>query len=457
MEVVLDYVDKGLDQSLGRLFSLLKLKSISTDLSYKKDCRETAEFLEKLLIEIGFKVSLHDYGGHPIVLAQYNELREKPHFLFYGHYDVQPVDPLNEWKSPPFEPYYQEADGEKQIVARGASDDKGQLMTFLEAFRAYKFAKGFLPFNATIILEGEEESGSQSLVPFLKENRDKLKADLAFICDTNMWDKNTPAITVGLRGMVAQEIVIYGPNRDLHSGMFGGVAVNPLKILSQILSQMHDEDGRILLDHFYDDVSEPPKEILEQWKSLPFKEKDFLSSVGLSFISGEKNRFLLENLWSRPTAEINGISGGYCGNGFKTVIPSKAQAKISFRLIKGQNPEKIKASFQKFVKSRLPEDCKVDFIDHGSNEAIQLSYDNAYLLKAQKALEEEWEQKAYLVSSGGSIPIVGDFIEYLNLQSLMIGFALEDDNIHSPNEKYNVRSFHKGQRSWVRIFNNLIS
>jgi acetylornithine deacetylase/succinyl-diaminopimelate desuccinylase-like protein len=376
--------------------------------------------------------------------------------LFYGHYDVQPVDPLELWDSDPFAPAIKEIGPDhKVITGRGSADDKGQLMTFVEACRAWKAVHGGLPCKITLLFEGEEESGSPSLKPFLEANAAELKADFAMVCDTGMWDRDTPAISTALRGLVGEEITIHAANRDLHSGEFGGAAANPIRILARILADIHDETGRVTIPGFYDGVEETPSQVLKSWESLGETADDFLGPIGLSVPAGEKGRSVLELVWARPTAEFNGITGGYTGKGFKTVIAAQASAKVSFRLVHKQNPDKIRAAFRKFVEERLPADCSVEFHKHGGSPAIQLSYDSPFLTKAKQALSDEWPKPAVMIAMGGSIPIVGDFQTYLGMESLLVGFGLSDDRIHSPNEKYELSSFHKGQRSWARILDAL--
>lgn len=449
---VLKNIDDNIENSVTRLEKLLSFKSISTDPTYKEDCKDTAKFLVEMLKEIGFEASIRETEGHPMVVAHHNSDRTNaPHVLFYGHYDVQPVDPIEQWQSDPFVATRKIKNGKEVIVARGSSDDKGQLMTFIEACRSYKELYNSLPLRVTILLEGEEESGSPSLIPFLVENKEELKADFALVCDTSMWDENTPSISLGLRGMLAQEIVIKGADRDLHSGSYGGAAANPLNILAKILGNIKSEDGKVQIPGFYDGVFDIDNDLLSSWNNLNCTAEQFLAPVGLSQISGEKDRSLLETIWSRPTADINGIKGGYNGDGFKTVIPGVASAKISFRLVQNQDPEKIKQAFKAFVKERVPSDCQVQIIDYGCSPAISLSSDADFIQKGLKSLTEEWDKEAILVCCGGSIPVVGDFQKILDMKSMLIGFALEDDNIHSPNEKYNIKSFHKGQRSWARL------
>jgi acetylornithine deacetylase/succinyl-diaminopimelate desuccinylase-like protein len=456
LDDVLKQIDKESPASLDRLFELLRIHSISTDPAYRDSCRRAADWLVDELSELGFDASARETPGHPIVVAHDREAGVGPHVLFYAHYDVQPVDPLDLWERPPFEPRLVERpDGSKVIAARGASDDKGQLMTFVEACRAWKAVSGRLPVKVSMVLEGEEESGSNNLAPFLKENAAELTADVALICDTGMWNATRPAITTMLRGLVGQEVTVTAASRDLHSGIYGSAARNPIHVLAAILADLHDDKGRVTLPGFYDDVPELPAEIKKQWDGLGFDAAKFLAGIGLSVPAGEEGRSVLEMVWSRPTAEVNGVIGGYTGSGFKTVIPSKASAKVSFRLVGDQDPERIASSFQDFVRARLPADCTAEFIAHGGSPAIRLPLAGAHLTAARRALAEEWGADPALVGSGGSIPVAGDFQRILGLDSLMIGFALEDDRIHSPNEKYNLSSFEGGIRSWARILGAL--
>lgn len=448
---VLQRIDDDISSSVDRLFELLKIESISTDPAYADRCRAAADWLAADLCDIGIDASVRATGGHPMVVGHGTGSND-PHVLFYGHYDVQPVDPLSEWNAPPFEPALVDgSDGEKQIRARGASDDKGQLMTFVEACRAWKEAGGGLPIRVSVLFEGEEESGSPSLDPFLEANADELRSDVALVCDTGMWDRNHPAITTMLRGLVGEEVTVTAANRDLHSGAYGSAARNPLRVLTKILSELHDQDGRVAIPGFYDGVHELPEEIMAQWNALDFDAAKFLGDVGLSIPAGETSRSVLEQLWSRPTCEINGVVGGYTGDGFKTVIPSKASAKVSFRLVGDQDPEKLRDGFRKFVRQRIPADCTADFQSHGGSPGLRLPFDGPYLQRARRALADEWGADAAIVGGGGSIPVVGSFKRLLGTDSLMIGFAHDDDRIHSPNEKYDLSSFHGGIRSWARI------
>ncbi|WP_353643673.1 M20/M25/M40 family metallo-hydrolase [Mesorhizobium sp. WSM2239] len=454
---VLDRLDQNLGQSVERLFGLLRIKSISTDPAYASECRRAAEWLVADLASIGFDASIRDTPGHPMVVAHHDgPTPAAPHVLFYGHYDVQPVDPLELWESDPFDPALKDIGGGRKIITgRGSSDDKGQLMLFVEACRAYKQVHGKLPCRVSILFEGEEESGSASLKPFLEANAAELKADFAMVCDTSMWDRETPALCIGLRGLVGEEITVHAADRDLHSGEFGGAAANPIRILAKVLADMHDETGRVTIPGFYEGVEETPSQILKSWEALGETAESFLGEVGLSIPSGEKGRSVLELTWARPTCEFNGITGGYTGKGFKTVIASQASAKVSCRLVHKQDPKKIREALRAFVSERIPADCSVEFHEHGGSPGIQLSYDAPFLTKAKAALSDEWGKPAVMIAMGGSIPIVGDFQNYLGMESLLAGFALVDDRIHSPNEKYDLSSFHKGQRSWARILDAL--
>jgi acetylornithine deacetylase/succinyl-diaminopimelate desuccinylase-like protein len=325
-------------------------------------------------------------------------------------------------------------------------------MTFLEAARAWVAVSGRLPVALTVLLEGEEESGSPSLNPFLKANRDELTADTALVCDTGMWDERTPAITTRLRGLVHEEVTVIGPSIDLHSGLFGGAAWNPIRVLARILADLHDKRGKVTLPGFYDGVQELPKATRKQWEQLKFSEKKFLGQVGLKEPAGEARRSVLEQTWARPTAEVNGVIGGYTGPGTKTVIPSRATAKVSFRLVGRQNPAKVRKSFRAFVKERLPKGVRAEFESSGgASPAIEIAENNPYLAKAAAALEAEFGRPAVLIGSGGSIPVVRSFKDILGMDSLLVGFGLKNDAIHSPNEKYDMSSFTHGTRSWARI------
>ncbi len=444
LDAVLARIDAELPAATDRLLDLLRIPSISTDPAFKTDCDRAADWLVADLTAMGIDASKRPTPGHPMVVGHLGD--SGPHLLFYGHYDVQPVDPLNLWEDT--------AKG-KVIRGRGAGDDKGQLMTFVEALRAWKEVEGEFPCRITIFFEGEEESGSPSLVPFMEENADELKTDIALICDTGLFESRTPAIVTMLRGLLGEELTVTAANKDLHSGMYGGIAMNPIRVLSGIVANLHDETGRVTIPGFYDGVPELSDELEAQWQGLAFDHESFLGDVGLSIPAGEQDRTPLEMIWSRPTCDVNGIWGGYTGDGFKTVLPSKAHAKISFRLVGTQDPLAIRENFRAMVQNALPADCEVTFHGHGASAASGADISGPMFEKARQALSDEWQVPAAYIGCGGSIPIAGHFQQILGTEPMLIGFGKDDDAIHSPNEKYDMESFHKGTRSWARILDAL--
>ena len=455
LDRVLAHIDQDMDGALERLFAVLRIKSISTDPAFARDCAANAEWHAADLRAIGFDAAARPTPGHPIVVA-HDRSAAGPSALFYGHYDVQPVDPLELWDRDPFDPVIEMMqDGTKVIRARGSADDKGQLMAFVEACRAWKAVTGKLPIPVTILLEGEEESGGVNLPAFLEANKAELKADIGLICDTNMWDAQTPAIVTMLRGLCGEEVIIHAADRDLHSGFYGMAAANPNRILAKILADLYDDQGRVTLTGFYDGVPELPASLRAQWSTLGFTAENFLGVIGLAVPAGERGRDALEMVWSRPTCEINGMGGGYQGDGFKTVIPAQASAKVSFRLVFDQDPHRIREAFRAHVAARLPADCRAEFIEHGSGRAIRFPDTAPAFAKARAALSDEWGKPAVFIGSGGSIPVTHMLKTSLGMDVVLAGFGLEDDRIHSPNEKYNLVSFQRGIRSWARILEAL--
>ena len=453
LDAVLARIDADLPQATERLLELLRIPSISTDPAFEGDCDTAADWLVADLQTLGVKAEKRPTPGHPMVVGHVEG--DGPHLLFYGHYDVQPVDPLDLWDRDPFDPEIQDTAAGKVIRGRGSSDDKGQLMTLVEACRAWKAEHGTLPCRITFFFEGEEESGSPSLVPFMQENADELKSALALICDTGLFESRVPAIVTMLRGLLGEEITVTAPDKDLHSGMYGGIAMNPIRVLSKVLASLHDDTGRITVPGFYDGVPELPDNIRQQWQGLAFDHAKFLGDVDLSVPAGEVDRTPIEMIWSRPTCEINGIWGGYTGAGFKTVLPSKAQAKVSFRLVGDQDPLAIRESFRQMVRDAMPTDCKVEFHAHGAGPASSTETTDPAFEQARVALSDEWNIPAAYVGCGGSIPIAGYFQDILGTTPMLVGFGKDDDQIHSPNEKYDLESFHKGIRSWARILDAL--
>ena len=448
-DAVLDQVEANLPESQERWFSLLRIPSISAQPAHAADCQTAAEWLRAQLAGMGFDANVRSTEGHPVVLAHHAGPGDgAPHLLFYGHYDVQPAEPFELWDHPPFEPTLVDGPHGKRVYARGAVDDKGQVMLWLEALRAWQQTTGSLPVRVTVLIEGEEEVGSPSLDAFIAANKDALTADVAVISDTNMWNVTTPALTTRLRGMVYTQVTLKAAARDLHSGGFGGSALNPINALTHILGQLHDAEGRIQLPGFYDGIAEVSAAQREAWAALGFDEGAFLGGIGLAHPVGERGRTPLERLWARPTADINGIWGGYQGAGSKTVIAAEAGAKVSFRLVPGQDADKVAAAFRQFVAARAPADAKIEVEVFSQSPGIEIASRRARSSKpAEAALEAEYGNKAVLIGSGGSIPVVESMRRLLGLDSLLMGFGLDDDQVHSPNEKFELACFRHGIRS----------
>lgn len=453
LEPVLAHIEKDFEAAVARYIEFLRIPSISTDPAYKNEVRQAGLWLGEEFRELGFAAELHETPGHPILVARYQaENPHAPHLLYYGHYDVQPPEPLELWESPPFEPAIVDGPHGERVVARGAVDDKGQVMTFLEAFRAWKAVHGALPATITVLLEGEEESGSTSLPGFLTEHASSLsQAAIAIITDTNSWDIDTPAITYRLRGNVYAEVTLHGPSRDLHSGLYGGAAVNPINALTEILGQLHSSDGRVQIPRFYGDVAELSPSERQAWAALPFSEAEFLGEIGLTQSVGEAGYTLLERLWARPTCDLHGIWGGYTGLGSKTVIASRASAKLSFRAVPNQDPAKIFQGLRRFLEERTPPDCTWSIEEFGASPGILVNSDGPFMQAARGGLEEIYGRPAAMVGCGGSIPVVGLMKERLGLDSILVGFGLPDDRIHSPNEKFELKCLKNGILSQAAI------
>jgi acetylornithine deacetylase/succinyl-diaminopimelate desuccinylase-like protein len=461
---VLTAIDAEIDDSLARLSEILRFASIGTDPAHADDCQKAADWLTDYFHGMGFKTRQHPTTGQPVVIAEYappsadkSPSRPIPHILFYGHYDVQPVDPLALWHSAPFEPRRgKTTNGKDCIFARGAADDKGQLLTFTEASRTWLAVHGELPFRLTVLIEGDEEGDASHLERFVASHKDMLKADVVVICDTGMWSDDLPAIVTSLRGCVSDEIEITGPKLDLHSGYFGGAALNPLRVISGILGRMIDAKGKVTIPGFYESVRKPTAVQRAKLAKVPFKPSVFLNAVGLRAPAGESGYSALEQMWFRPTAEINGTWGGYMGPGGKTVIPSKAHAKLTFRLVAGQKPSQILKAFRKYVKMALPAGFKVKFAEHTeAAAAVSVPDDSLWIAAAQRALKAEWGKAPVIVGDGASIPVVENFRKHLGLDSLLIGWSRDDDGLHSPNEKYDVEAYHRGMRSYARFIGEI--
>jgi acetylornithine deacetylase/succinyl-diaminopimelate desuccinylase-like protein len=461
---VLEHAEEHLDAGLDRLGDVLRIPSISTDPAYRDDCRRAAEWCAAHLRQSGLEARLDETGsaeapGHPVVIAHTPGPvnYEGPHVLFYGHYDVQPPDPLDLWDSPPFEPTIIR-DDRPRIVARGAVDDKGQAMMFLEALRAWKDVTGEIPIKLTVMLEGEEEVGSLNLHRYVEDNAATLReCDICVVSDTGMWDRDTPAITYSLRGMAYCEAILHGPNMDLHSGGWGGCIPNPANELMKMFAGLFGPDGRCTLPGFYDAVIEVGDEERAAWSELGFDEARELDVIGLGPEAsvGETGYTLLERQWARPTCDVNGIYGGYMGEGAKTIIPSFAGAKISFRLVPDQDPASVTSTLEAWLRERTPPGCRLEFRDHASGVPCRVPTDSPYLTPARRALEIGTGRQPILIGSGGSIPVVGSFKSTLGLDSLLIGFGLSDDRVHSPNEKFELHCYRWGLRTHIALLDEL--
>jgi acetylornithine deacetylase/succinyl-diaminopimelate desuccinylase-like protein len=443
------YARQNQTRFLDELKALLRIPSISTLPEHKGDCRHAAEVLAADLTRIGMqKVRLIETGGHPLVYADCLHAKGKPTVLMYGHYDVQPPDPLDEWLSPPFEPTVRDGN----IYARGAVDDKGQVVAQMKALESLLAANGSLPLNVRVILEGEEEVGGEGIAAFVAAKPPELKADFALVSDTELFAPGLPTLCVGLRGMIYTELEVRGARTDLHSGMYGGAAPNAFIALAQILAHLKDEEGHILIPGFYDDIIPPSPEELAAWRSLPFDEEHYrITEVGSRQLVGEAGFSVLERTWARPTVDVHGIPGGFTGAGAKTVIPAKAVAKVSMRLVPGMTPRKSFELYKTYVERIAPPGIEIDVRLIHSGDPCLIPVDNPYIQAATHALQEVWGKETVFIRSGGSIPIVGDFARHLGLPSVMMGFGLPDDNLHAPNEKFHLKNFELGIESVIRF------
>jgi acetylornithine deacetylase/succinyl-diaminopimelate desuccinylase-like protein len=445
-----DFARQNHPRFLNEVKDLLRIPSVSTLPEHAADCRRTAETLGAELKRIGMEnVRLIETEGHPLVYADWLHAAAKPTALCYGHYDVQPADPLDEWHTPPFEPT--ERNG--NLYARGAVDDKGQMYMHVKAFESLLATNKSLPLNIRVLLEGEEEVGGEGIAAYVASKPADLKADFALVSDTEMFAPGLPTLCVGLRGMIYTELEIRGAKTDLHSGMYGGAAPNPFVALAHIIAKLKDENGRILIPGFYDDVQAPSAEELAAWKSLPFDEEHYRETeVGSKTLVGESGYSVLERTWARPTLEVHGMPGGFIGAGAKTVIPAKALAKISMRLVPNMTPAKAFEQYKSYVERIAPAGVDVSVRLIHSGDACLIPVDNPYVQAATRAMHEVWGKDTVFIRSGGSIPIVGDFDKHLGLPSVMMGFGLPDDNLHAPNEKFNLKNFELGIQSLIRFF-----
>jgi acetylornithine deacetylase/succinyl-diaminopimelate desuccinylase-like protein len=445
------FAQENKQRFLNELKDLLRIPSVSTLEEHKSDIQKAAQFVADDLKRMGFEnVEIIPTQGHPLIYADWLHATGKPTVLCYAHYDVQPAEPLDEWLSPPFEP----TERNNNIYARGAVDDKGQLWMEMKAFESlFKTGNGKLPINIRVIYEGEEEVGGESIADFVRQHGDRLKADCALVCDTELFAPDLPTLCVGLRGLVYTELEVQGSKTDLHSGMYGGAAPNPLFALIEMISKMKDENGKILIPGFYDAVKEPDKAELEAWKHLPFDEEHYRKTeVGSSILTGEPGYSVLYRTWARPTLEVHGMPGGFVAQGAKTVIPARASAKVSMRLVPNQDPDDILKKYTDFVKKITPKGVSVNIKVHSKGPAIVVGTDNKFVQASQEAMHEVFGKETVYIRSGGSIPIVADFANELKIPSVMMGFGLPDDNLHAPNEKFHIPNFYRGIESIIRFF-----
>jgi acetylornithine deacetylase/succinyl-diaminopimelate desuccinylase-like protein len=447
------YIESSRNRFLDELKTFLAIPSVSTLPQHKPDIERANDFVAERLRAAGIEnVERIPTGGHPLVYGEWRKAPGKPTVLCYGHYDVQPPDPLDEWITPPFEPTIRNGN----LYARGAADDKGQMYIHVKAAETLLATLGRLPVNVKFLIEGEEEVGGKAVDRYVAENPEKLRADVALVSDTEMFAPGLPTLCVGLRGMVYTELIATGAAQDLHSGIFGGAAPNPLLGLARIVSQLVSPDYRIQIPGFYDDVAAASPEEKTSWARLPFDEEEFLrEKVGSPALVGEEGFAVLERLWARPTLEVHGIVGGFMGEGAKTVIPAKASAKISMRLVPRQDPREILAAFQKEVERLTPRGLRVEVKALSLAEPVLMSPSNSYIQSAARALGETFDQPTVYVRGGGSIPIVARIQESLGIPVVLMGFGLPDDRLHSPNEKFHVANFFAGIRAVARFWENL--
>jgi acetylornithine deacetylase/succinyl-diaminopimelate desuccinylase-like protein len=452
MDRILSYVEANKERYLSELKVLLAIPSVSTNKENAADVRRCAEWVAEHIRAIGLKnVQIFPTPGHPIVYSEWLDAPGRPTVLIYGHYDVQPAEPLELWTSPPFEATIR---GEN-LYARGSSDDKGQIFIHLKSIEAYMRNVGSLPVNVKLVIEGEEEIGSEHLEGFVREHKDLLKADLVLISDSSMFAKGVPSICYGLRGLAYMQIDLTGPNRDLHSGSFGGTVHNPIQALAEIIAQLHDKNGKITIPGFYKDVRPLSREERNAYKKLPWSDRKYAKDLGVPKLFGEKGYTTLERVWARPTLECNGIWGGFTAEGAKTVLPSKASAKISMRLVPDQSSARAAKLFEQHIKKIAPKTVSVSVRSlHGGEPAIT-PIDSPGVVAAVVALEKGFGKKPLYQREGGSIPIVVQFKQLLGLDTVLLGFGLPDENAHAPDEFINLDHFFGGIRTSVHFFNEL--
>ena len=448
-------LDRYLDEHRGHfeddLCALLRIKSVSADSAYRDEVHRGAEWVAGQFRDLGFETQVVATAGHPIVHAEWLGAPGAPTVLVYGHYDVQPPDPLNEWHSPPFEPTRRDGN----IYARGATDDKGQMLTHIKSVQSWMAVEGRLPVNVKFIIEGEEEVGSVHLEPFIRENAKRLACDCVVISDTSQFGPGRPAITYGLRGIAYYELRLNGPRQDLHSGTFGGAVINPANALAKMLAALVNDRGQVQVPGFYDDVDPLLAAEIEQFAALGFDEGGFKKQIGVEALGGEEGFTTLQRRWARPTCDINGLWSGYQGEGAKTVLPARAGAKFSFRLVPRQDPAKISASLQEMLERLCPPGIRMELIDFHGAPAVVVPLDSPYVAAARRAIEQGFGREPVMIREGGSIPVVATFRKLLGVDTLLLGWGLDDDNTHSPNEKFCLADFHRGIKASAYLWKEI--
>lgn len=451
----LEPVDRFLDQNGARfveeLKEFLRIASVSADPARQADMRRAAEFVSSQLAQAGLAARVVQTAGHPIVFAEWLGAGDAPTALVYGHYDVQPPDPLEQWISPPFEPTVRDG----FLYARGASDDKGQVFTHIKSVEAWLKAAGRLPVNVKFVIEGEEEVGSRNLDQFLSANRDLVKCDVAVVSDTSQYAPGIPAITYGLRGILACEVTLHGPNRDLHSGVFGGSVANPCNGMARLIAHLHDDQHRIQVPGFYDDVVPLTPKERKAFAALPFDEADYLKDLGVTAAWGEAGYTTAERRWARPTCDVNGLFGGYSGPGPKTIVPAYATAKITCRLVPNQDPEKLLPAVEQFLTENCPPGLRMEFRAFHGCPALVFDSESRFMQAARRAIASAFDAQPVMIREGGSIPVVGTFRDVLGVDTLLLGWGQNSDNLHSPNERFTLADFHRGTRASAHLWSEL--
>ena len=446
-----NYLADHAERFVDELTQFLRIPSVSADPDCRPAIQQGAEFVRDQLAAAEFEAEIVETDGHPIVFGNRHEADNLPTALVYGHYDVQPPDPLEDWITPPFEPAIREG----RIYARGATDDKGQMLTHVKAVEAWMKTEGRLPVNVKFVIEGEEEVGSNNLDRFLESNRDRVRCDVAVVSDTSQYGPGMPAITYGLRGILACEVRLNGPSQDLHSGVFGGSVANPANALARMIGRLHDDSGRVQIPGFYDDVVPLTEEERQRFANLPFEEATYLQALGVDAPWGEQGYTSTERRWARPTCDVNGIVGGYTGSGPKTIVPAEASAKISCRLVPNQNAARLTESLREFLEKNLLPGLRMTFTDFHGCDALVFDTESPYMTAARSAIRRAFGTDPVLIREGGSIPVVATFREVLGVDTLLLGWGQNSDNLHSPNERFSLDDFQRGIRASAALWEEL--